>query len=200
MVLVAQHMMQFAVTGQAAAPMPQRISAWGIYDVFDTGDGSQVFVGVVTDTQWKVFCEVFGLPHMFADAALTTNRQRVGERERYMPELRALLSRMPRAEIVRLCEANGLPYAPIMRPHDMFEDPHLQEPGAMIDVTLADGRMARTPALPLELGGERLGRRLDIPRVGEHSREIAAEIGSGSDEIDDLIAQGVISVAAVPRS
>ena len=177
-----------------------RIPPWGIYDVFDTADDSQVFVGVVTDTQWKVFCEVFGMPHLLADAALTTNRQRVGARERYMPEVRALMARMPRAEIVRLCEANGLPYAPIMRPKDMFDDPQMQEPGAMIDVTLADGRTARTPALPLEFGGERLGRRLDIPMVGEHSREIVAEIGSARDEIDDLIAQGVISVAALPRS
>ena len=42
--LVSQHMAQFAVTGKAAAPMPARISSWGIYDVFDTADASQIFI------------------------------------------------------------------------------------------------------------------------------------------------------------
>ncbi|MFT4054301.1 MAG: CoA transferase [Novosphingobium sp.] len=57
--LVGQHMAQQAVTGAAARPMPVRISAWAIYDVFETSE--QVFVGVVTDGQWRAFCAAFGL-------------------------------------------------------------------------------------------------------------------------------------------
>ena len=192
MFLVAQHMMQYAVTGKPAAPMPQRISAWGVYDVFDTGDGSQVFVGVVTDTQWRIFCEEFALVHMASDPALAANPQRVNARDRFMPELRAMFATMPRAEIIERLARVGLPYSPIMRPEDMFEDPHLAEPGAMIDVTLADGRTTPTPALPLEMGGHRFGRRHDIPRAGEHSIEIAAELGLTQAEIEQLLDEGTI--------
>ncbi|AMN40992.1 CaiB/BaiF CoA transferase family protein [Rhodoplanes sp. Z2-YC6860] len=194
MFLVAQHMMQFAVTGKPAAPMPERLSAWAVYDVFDTADGPQVFVGVVTDTQWRTFCEAFALADLANDPALATNPQRVNARERFMPILRAMFARMPRAEILDRCEKVGLPHAPIARPQDMFDDPHLNAPDAMIEVTLADGRKTSTPALPMELDGRRLGLRLDIPHAGEHGRQIAAELGLSDSEFDALVSEGVLSV------
>jgi crotonobetainyl-CoA:carnitine CoA-transferase CaiB-like acyl-CoA transferase len=194
MFLVAQHMMQFAVTGKPAAPMPERLSAWAVYDVFDTADGPQVFVGVVTDTQWRTFCEAFSLADLANDPALATNPQRVNARERFMPTVRAMFVQMSRAEILERCEKVGLPHAPIARPQDMFDDPHLNAPDAMIEITLADGRKANTPALPMELDGRRLGLRLDIPQAGEHSRQIAAELGLSGAELDALVAEGVLSV------
>jgi crotonobetainyl-CoA:carnitine CoA-transferase CaiB-like acyl-CoA transferase len=196
MFLVAQHMMQFAVTGKPAAPMPERLSAWAVYDVFDTADGPQVFVGVVTDTQWRVFCEAFGLADLATDPALATNPQRVNARERFMPKLRAMFAQMSRADILAACEKVGLPHAPIARPQDMFDDPHLNAPDAMVEVTLADGRKTKTPALPMELDGRRLGVRLDIPRAGEHSRQIAAELGLSGAELDVLVSEGVLGMDA----
>ena len=196
MFLVAQHMMQFAVTGKPAAPMPQRLSAWAVYDVFDTADGQQVFVGVVTDTQWRAFCEAFELADLATDPALSTNPQRVNARERFMPKLRAMFAQMSRADILASCEKVGLPHAPIMRPEDMFDDPHLNAPDAMVEVTLADGRKTSTPALPMEFGGLRLGLRFDIPRAGEHSRQIAVELGLSGSEFDALVTEGVLSVDA----
>jgi crotonobetainyl-CoA:carnitine CoA-transferase CaiB-like acyl-CoA transferase len=192
--LVAQHMAQYAVTGKPAAPMPSRISAWGIYDVFDTKDREQVFLGVVTDTQWKVFCEVFELPQLFADERLVTNPQRVAERERLLPVLRELFLRYTRAEILAIFEKARLPFAPIMRPEDLFADPHLQTPGAMVELTKADGGKMPVPALPLEMAGERLERRLDVPRYGEHSKSIAAELGYERELIAELVAEGVLGV------
>ena len=53
--------------------MPTRVSAWAIYDVFETTDDSQIFVGVVTDSQWRLFCEAFGLTDLLADETLATN-------------------------------------------------------------------------------------------------------------------------------
>ncbi len=196
MFLVAQHMMQYAVTGKPAAPMPERLSAWAVYDVFDTADGPQVFVGVVTDTQWRTFCDAFALADLANDPALATNPQRVNARERFMPRLRAMFAQMSRAEILERCEKVGLPHAPIARPQDMFDDPHLNAPDAMVEVTLEDGRKTNTPALPMELDGRRLGLRLDIPHAGEHSRQIAAELGVSTAELDALVSEGVLSVDA----
>ena len=197
--LVSQHMAQFAVTGQAAAPMPARISSWGIYDVFDTADPSQIFIACVTDTQWRSFCEAFELGDLAADATLATNPQRVAARDRLLPRLREVFGKLMRDEIGRICEAAAVGYAPITRPEELFGDPQLKQPGAMVEVTLADGRTMPIPALPLEMNGERFGMRLDIPQAGEHSAAIAAELGCSADEIRALVAEGVLGVGADPQ-
>ena len=194
--LVAQHMAQFAVTGQPAAPMPARISAWAVYDVFATADGEQVFVGVVTDTQWRAFCDTFALPELFADASLATNTQRVEARPWLIPQLREVLLARTRAEIVGACEQARLPFAPITKPEELFDDPHLKCPGAMVEVSLADGRTTKVPALPLEMKGRRFGRRLDIPRIGEHGAAIAQELGYTPESIAALAQEGVLALDA----
>ena len=189
--LVAPHMAQYMVTGKAANPMPARISAWAVYDVFETAD-DPIFVGVVTDTQWDAFCAEFNLLDMMVDETLSTNPKRVSERDRFMPELRALFKSLTRAQIASRCERVGLPFAPVMRPHDLFDDPQLAQPGAMVDVTLDNGATMPVPALPIEMDGERLGRRLDVPRVGEHTQDIARELGLSAEEIKTLIDEKVI--------
>jgi crotonobetainyl-CoA:carnitine CoA-transferase CaiB-like acyl-CoA transferase len=192
MFLVAQHMTQYAVTGKPAAPMPARLSAWAVYDVFDTGDGQQVFVGVVTDTQWRAFCAEFDMPALLSDPALVSNAQRVMARERFMPILRELFLGLSRAEIVHRCEKAQLPFAPITKPEELFDDPHLACPGAMVEVTLADGRTCPVPALPIEMKGRRFGLRHDVPRVGQHSTTIAEELGYEQPRIDQLVTEGVL--------
>ena len=190
--LVAQHMMQYAVTGKPAAPMPNRLSAWAIYDVFDTADGGQLFVGVVSDTQWKVFCEHFVLPELYADTSLATNNQRVHARERLLPLVRERFARMSKAELTDACARAGLPYAPIVKPQELFEDPHLNASGGFAEVSLADGRKVKTPTLPFEMDGRRFGTELDVPALGSHSRELLRELGYGGAEADRFLREGVI--------
>ncbi len=190
--LVGQHMMQYVVTGQAANPMPQRLSAWGIYDVFDCADG-QLFLGVVTDTQWKIFCEEFGFPQLFNDERLKTNSMRSNNRDLFMPFLREYFGKWKRDALEAKVAAAGLPYAPIVKPHELFEDPHLKESGGLLPLTLPDGTETVTPALPLELAGRRLGTRLNPPKISEHGREILAELGYGADASEDLIERGIVA-------
>jgi crotonobetainyl-CoA:carnitine CoA-transferase CaiB-like acyl-CoA transferase len=193
--LVAQHMMQFAVTGEAAAPMPSRISAWAVYDVFTVRDGAQIFLAVVSDTQWALFCEAFGLSALRADARLVTNNDRVRAREWMMPMLRSHLASYSADELSATFEKNGLPYAPITRPQDLFDDPHLNATGGLAAITLPDGDKAgentQTVLLPLTLDGERPGVRLSPPRLGEHSRAVLGELGYGDKEIEALLARGI---------
>lgn len=163
--LVGQHMAQLAVTGKAAAPMPARLSAWGIYDVFETAD-EPLFVGVVTDSLWAKFCGLFGLADLFADPRLRGNNDRVREREWLIPRLRALFAGMTRAEIIAKLAGTGMPHAPIGRPEDMFDDPHLLASGGLEPVTLADGRETVLPALPVALDGVRVGGPFVLPEPG----------------------------------
>ena len=179
--LVAQHMMQYAVTGKPAAPMPARISAWGIYDVFQVQGGEQIFLAVVSDTQWAIFCRAFGLADLQADARLATNNGRVRERDWLIPQLRERLAHHSRAELAAVFEREGLPFAPITAPHELLNDPHLLATGGLAPITLPDGeragQSAATALLPLSLGGERLGVRRDPPRLGQDSAALLAELG-----------------------
>ena len=191
--LVAQHMMQFVVTGKPAAPMPSRISAWAVYDVFATGDAEQVFVGVVSDSQWKSFCEAFGFDAWCTDPALASNLQRVNARDRLMPEIRERFASFDKASLMQTCERAGLPYAPIARPHELFDDPHLTGSGGMTQVSLPDGRSVEVPVLPVMMNGRRFGARLDVPGAGEHGDALLSELGYSDQDIAGMRASGAVA-------
>ena len=184
--LVAQHMMQFAVTGQAAAPMPARISAWAVYDVFKVKDGEQIFLAVVSDTAWAIFCEAFGFADLKADDRLRSNNDRVRARDWMMPLLRERLAPFSAAELAAVFERYALPFAPITQPEDLLDDPHLLATGGLAPITLPDGRETKTVLMPFTLDGERPGVRLSPPRLGEHSVELLTELGYSAIEIDHL--------------
>jgi len=191
--LVGQHMAQKAVTGEAAAPMPARVSAWAIYDVFETADDSRLFVGVVSDSQWIQFCGDFGLADLADDPALATNRQRVAARAHLLPRIQQLFSRFTRAELVERLERSGLPFAPVNRPEDLFDDPHLTASGGLVPVTLPDGTQTQLPALPLAMDGERLPSAGGLAAVGEHTAEILSALGVTDTEQADLKAAGIVA-------
>jgi crotonobetainyl-CoA:carnitine CoA-transferase CaiB-like acyl-CoA transferase len=191
--LMGQHMAEGLATGKGVTPMPDRIRAWAIYDNFKTKDGELVFVGVVTDTQWKVFCDAFGLIDLLADPALKTNPQRVEARPRILPTVSGIFAGMSKQELMDKCEALGLPFAPIAKPDDLFEDPHLNASGGLAPVTLNNGIRTKVPALPVEMNGVRFGTRRDVPQVGEHTREVLAGLGYGAEAIDGLVAQKVVA-------
>ena len=192
--LVGQHMAQYAVTGAPAAPMPARISAWAIYDVFETADDERVFLGVVSDSQWLTFCEDFGFDDLLADNALRANNDRVAARERIIPVVQERFRSMNKAELMTKLEASGLPFAPIARPEDLFDDEHLNASDGLLDLELPDGTEARLPALPLELSGRRFGKLRNPPGSGEHTTEVLREAGYSDTEIASFVERGVVSL------
>jgi crotonobetainyl-CoA:carnitine CoA-transferase CaiB-like acyl-CoA transferase len=190
--LVGQHMAQMAVTGEAAKPMPVRVSAWAIYDVFEVQDAEQVFVGVVSDSQWRSFCTVFGFDQLGADDSLRTNRQRVQARERILAIVRARFATLPKRDLIALLQQAGLPFAPVSRPEDLFDDEHLAASGGLAPTSLADGRHTRLPRLPLDMDGRRPSCGGELPAAGEHSRQILHSLGVSDEEAATLAAAHVI--------
>jgi crotonobetainyl-CoA:carnitine CoA-transferase CaiB-like acyl-CoA transferase len=185
-------MAQKAVTGEAPQPMPVRLSAWAIYDVFETAnEGEQLFVGVVSDSQWVTLCETFGLEDLGQNTGLQDNNQRVLARDSILPRVRDLFRGFSRDELVRRLEAVGLPFAPIMRPDELFDDPHLNASGGLMQVSIPSNGQARLPALPLEINDERLPLRRDIPAVNGDGEAILTELGLAPADIASLRSRGI---------
>jgi crotonobetainyl-CoA:carnitine CoA-transferase CaiB-like acyl-CoA transferase len=195
--LVGQHMLQYALTGKHPAPMPARDNPWAVYDVFTVKDGEQIFLAAVSDAQWQTFCDALGFADLKADPALATNNQRVELRPTLLATLRERLAGQRAADLAALFERVGLPFAPIRRPEDLLDDPHLNATGGLADIRVPDGPKAgetiKTTLFPLTLSGARLGVRLDPPRMGEHTRELLAGLGYDHDAIAALLAEAAVA-------
>jgi crotonobetainyl-CoA:carnitine CoA-transferase CaiB-like acyl-CoA transferase len=191
--LVAQHMAQYELTGEAPPPMSVKRPAWGIYDIFDTRDGGRLFVGVVTDTQWEVFCREFGQENLVNDARLNSNAKRVKERDWLIPRINELTKKHTQGELATKLEAMGLPFAPIAKPWDLLEDPHLNASQGLLETSIA-GKTIKVPALPLALDGKRLAKRTDPPRIGEHGRELLGQLGCSPEEIESLRDRRIVAL------
>jgi len=205
--LMGQHMLQFAMTGKHPAPMPARDNPWAVYDVFTVKDGEQIFLAAVSDAQWQTFCDVLGLPDLKADPALATNNQRVKLREPLLKTLRERLAPRSAADLADVMERAGLPFAPIRRPEDLLDDPHLLATGGLADVVVADGEMAgktvKTTLFPITMAGARLGVapsadghsrvRVQPPRIAEHTDALMASIGYNPSQIHQLRAQDAVA-------
>jgi crotonobetainyl-CoA:carnitine CoA-transferase CaiB-like acyl-CoA transferase len=188
--LVGQHMLQYAITGQPAAPMPARISPWAIYDVFTVKDGEQIFLAAVSDAQWATFCDALGLADVKAEPRYALNNQRVAERPVLLPLLRERLQAFSAAELAQRMEAAGLPFAPIRKPEELLDDPHLLATGGLADMALSDGERAgqtvKATLFPFTIAGHRPGVRLNPPRRGEHTQQVLQSLGYAQADIDKL--------------
>jgi crotonobetainyl-CoA:carnitine CoA-transferase CaiB-like acyl-CoA transferase len=194
--LMGQHMLQYAMTGKHPAPMPARDNPWAVYDVFTVKDGEQIFLAAVSDAQWFTFCDALGLPDLKADAELATNNLRVARRPQLLATLRERLALRSAAELAAVMEQAGLPFAPIRKPEDLLDDPHLLATGGLADVRLPDGPKAgqtvKTTLFPITLDGQRLGVRLHPPTLGEHTRQLLTDLGYDAAQIESLQAQAAV--------
>ena len=194
--MVGQHMAQESVTGEAPPPMSVRRSAWSIYDIFRSKDDERVFVGVVSDALWKLFCKEFELVEFAADSSLDKNNDRVTQRDRILAVVEPLFANMSTEEMMRRLDNAGIPFAPINAPSDLFDDEHLLNSGGLLELTLQTGENAgqktKLPTLPIEVGGQKCQLRHDLPRIGEHAESILEELGYTSEQITEMKQLGSI--------
>jgi crotonobetainyl-CoA:carnitine CoA-transferase CaiB-like acyl-CoA transferase len=195
--LVGQHMLQYAITGLAAEPMPNRISAWAVYDVFTVKHGEQIFLAAVSDAQWAVFCDLLGFADLKADPRYHSNNARVSLRGELLPLLRERMTAWSAAELASMFEQAGLPFAPIRRPEELYEDEHLLATGGLADITLPDGdragQTAKTTLFPFTMDGKRLGVRLQPPTLGESTDALLQGLGYSASDTEHLRSSGAVA-------
>ena len=194
--LMGQAMMGETVSGQPAVPYSTKQSPWAVYDLFDTADGSKLFVTVVGEEHWQSLCRTFGREQWLADPRLQTNQGRVDQRDWMIPELASIFRGWQADDLATKLEEIDLPFAPVNKPSDLFDDPHLNASGGLYGITLEDGRVAKTPAMPVAIDGQRLTNRHNPPGIGADTASILAEFGYKADEIAGLRARGVIGGSA----
>ncbi|MDI9347676.1 MAG: CaiB/BaiF CoA-transferase family protein [Methylacidiphilales bacterium] len=194
--LVGQHIAQYASSEKPLQPMSVRQSAWSIYDLFDLADGTKLFVAVVSDTQWKIFCQEFNLLELLNDPSLAQNNQRVEKRDTILPIVRQTFLRMDKNDLLKKLDTCGVPFAPILQPNQLLQDQHLLQAG-LVPITLSDGnnkgKAIQLPALPIEVNGMRSGIHHQVPTIGEDSDSVCASLGYTTQEITQLKQQGVIA-------
>ncbi|MBB1629816.1 CaiB/BaiF CoA-transferase family protein [Cupriavidus sp. UME77] len=180
--LSSQHMQQFSMTAEPPPPMPSRVSAWSVYDVFTLAEGEQLFIGAVSDKQFNTLCDVLQRPDLAADPTLANNAMRVAVRPALLERFGEILKDHRVETLAPKLEAAGIPYAPIMRPEQLLDDPHLRASGGLVPMQTEDGGTTDVVLLPLLMGGRRPGVRMPLPGIGEHNDEILSGLGAHSPD------------------
>lgn len=192
--MVGQHIAQGAISGVEPPPMSVRQSAWGVYDSFITADNERIFVAVVSDTQWRKFCEAFELTDFAEDETLATNTGRFENRDKVIPRLTALYAQMPSAKLMQTLNTIGLPYAPVNKPQDLISDPHLND-GGLFNITLENGDQIKLPTLPIEMNKQKFSLRCSPPKESADAANILTELNYSDAEIEKLMADNVLRVS-----
>ncbi|HEV2510793.1 CaiB/BaiF CoA-transferase family protein [Bosea sp. (in: a-proteobacteria)] len=174
--LMAQAMMFESVTGERSVPWSVKESPWPVYDLFDTSSGDKIFISIVGEEHWEAFCRTFGREAWLDDPRLATGQGRVDNRSWIIPEIRSIVAQHEIGEISAILERLELPFAPVNKPGDLFDDPHLNASGGLLELTLNNGHTVKTPALPFIFDGHRLKKRRDPPTIGQHTDEVLAEL------------------------
>lgn len=190
--LMGQHLAITAINGAPPPPMPERVSSWAIYEIFNTADGQQVFIGITSDGQWRRFCEFFGQQDLAGDPRLATNNLRIEARPWLVPKVAEIFKCQTKDELERLCLEADISFAPVARPQDLFDHPHLLANGSLAPTTLAGGVRTRLPLLPFQMLGWRPPLVADPPEIGQHNAEVLGTIGYTDEAVARLRAAGLL--------
>ena len=188
---MGQHMAWSTLSDGAIPPMPDRVSAWAVYQIFQTEDNESVFIGIISDKHWARFCETFDRLDLLDNETIQTNNDRIAARAWLLPDLERTIGSLSKEKVLKNCEAAQIPFALVATPEDLFQDPQLEP--RLLDTDYPNGGSGRLPALPLEFEGEQPGLRMNPPKIGEHNRDVLMDVLKYStSQVDALLERGVL--------
>jgi crotonobetainyl-CoA:carnitine CoA-transferase CaiB-like acyl-CoA transferase len=197
---VDQWMASSQLEGVPATPMPEMRQGprmgWGVYQLFDTADDEQLFVGITSNGHWDRFCAAFDRMDLHADPRFADNDSRVSARDVLLPQVAGILRAVDSAEAQAMLELARVPFAPVRRPDQLADDPQLLASGQLVETPLPGGTIARLPKLPIMAAGFDMSLRRPAPVLGADTGQVLRDIGYTDEAIGALAAAGAIRIGA----
>ena len=191
--LVGQHMAGEVQMKRKAEPMPVRPRSWGIYDVFKTKNGKEIFIGVTSDKQWKSFCQLYKRTDLLETKEFDTNEKRRENHDKLYKMLQEIFIKFEYDELLTTLVNNSIPAAPVATPSDLFDDPQMNVTGRMSATEFADGTVAKLPRLPIEVGSGVAQMSGQVPEFAEDTDDVLYELGVSKEDIKSLKKNGHIA-------
>lgn len=176
--VLANQALNFLVSGKAPRRLGNAHPNIAPYQVFPTSDG-HLIVAVGNDRQFVKFCALLNRPDLAADERYSTNALRVQNRDSLTPELAAETAKLERDVLLKLLEDAGVPGGPINTVADVFADPQIVHRQMRVDTPHSGAAAGTSPGIrtPIRFSGAELALERGVPRLGEHTAEVLAEIG-----------------------
>jgi crotonobetainyl-CoA:carnitine CoA-transferase CaiB-like acyl-CoA transferase len=155
---------------------------------FQVEGGRYITIAVLRDSHWKKFCAATGLDHLADDARFSTNAGRVQHRAELDSIIVPLLESKTSEYWIERLRAADILCGPINTIADVLADPALAACLPLIDIGLPNA--SRALGAPMRYDGEFFGARQPSPAKGEHTREVLAEFGYTTEEIEGFLRAG----------
>ena len=156
------------------------------YEAVQASDGDWFMLGVASDNVWGAFCRQVEREDLAADARFATNADRIANYEALLPLVRAIIRGKTCDEWLAQLRAAGVPCGRINTVAEALDDPHISERGFIVELEHPALGLIKSLATPIHLADTPLVYRRHPPRLGEHSDEVAAELGYSPAEIAQL--------------
>ena len=163
------------------------------YEAVQASDGDWFMLGVASDNVWRAFCRQVKRDDLAVDPRFQTNAERIANYEALLPIVREIVRAKPADDWLSELRAAGVPCGRINTVAEALGDPHVIERGFIIELEHPALGPIKSLATPIHLADTPLVYRRHPPRLGEHSDEVAAELGYSEAEIAQLRAAGVLA-------
>ncbi|KSV80294.1 CoA transferase [Sinorhizobium sp. Sb3] len=176
--VLANQALNFLVSGKAPRRLGNAHPNIAPYQVFPTSDG-HLIVAVGNDRQFVKFCTLLDRADLATDERYLTNALRVQNRDTLTPELAAETVKIERDTLLTLLEDAGVPGGPINTVADVFADPQIEHRKMRVDTPHSGAAAGTSPGVrtPIRFSAAELALDRGVPRLGEHTDEVLAEIG-----------------------
>lgn len=176
--------------GRLASNKPRREPLDPMQNFYRTSEGRWFVVNPRGAADWPRIAKAAGLEHLIKDELFATPKARRTNSAALVALLDAAFSAMSFEEAAARLDEVDMAWAPTQTPAEVVADPQVRASGAIVDIVDANGGLHPSPAAPAVFPGASSPTRPPAPELGEHTRQVLAEIGYGPEEIEAMYAAG----------
>jgi crotonobetainyl-CoA:carnitine CoA-transferase CaiB-like acyl-CoA transferase len=185
----------FLASGKVPGPQGRAHESIPTYRSFTAGDGLDFVICANTDRMWRSLAEVIGRNDLRDDPRLATREGRYDNRNEIWEVLEAAFKARKADEWVEALRKAEVPVGVVNTLDRSLTDPQVLARGMVLDIPGPDGVSVKVAGNPLKMSGNDKTEHRFPPRLGQDTREVlAAELGLGNDEVDQLVKAGVVKV------